>query len=86
MSDNRLDELYEAESAALWEKHEECDPAKEALAIAIDAAVKLLNSARDTLCAAIDEDFSGFDRVTAFANDIEDLAIDLREEKKGMTA
>ena len=81
MNDAELDRIYETAVAQDWEEQEREDPKREALIIAVEKAVELLNQAFDTLGGAVDEDSKFLDLVCSYCNDIEDLTNNLKAER-----
>ena len=64
-----------------WEDLDEANPEKEAVGIAIDGAVKLLDEAYNKLSSAVDAESDLYDRVMSMCMDIEDLGDKLKAER-----
>ena len=80
-TDAELDRVYEACVAQDWEEREREDPKREALRIAADKAIKLIEEAWQTLGGAVDEDSRFLDLVCSYCNDMEDLIDNLKAER-----
>lgn len=80
-TDVELDRMYEAAIADEWEEQNREDPKREALRIAADKAVGLLEEAWKTLGGAVDEDSKFLDLVCSYCNDMEDLIDSLKAER-----
>lgn len=81
MSDATLDRIVENASEQLWEEQERVDPEWEALSIAAEKAIKLLEEAWRTLGGAVDEDSKFLDLVCSYCNDMEDMIDNLKAER-----
>ena len=80
-TDAELDRVYEACVAQDWEEREREDPKREALRIAADKAIKLIEEAWQTLGGAVDEDSKYLDLVCSYCNDMEDMIDNLKAER-----
>ena len=80
-TDAELDRVYEACVAQDWEEREREDPKREALRIAADKAIKLIEEAWQTLGGAVDEDSRFLDLVCSYCNDMEDMIDNLKAER-----
>ena len=80
-TDAELDRVYEACVAQDWEEREREDPKREALHIAADKAIKLIEEAWQTLGGAVDEDSRYLDLVCSYCNDMEDMIDNLKSER-----
>lgn len=80
-TDAELDRMYEAAVADEWEDRNREDPKREAVVIAADKAIKLLEEAWQTLGGAVDEDSKYLDLVCSYCNDMEDMIDNLKAER-----
>ena len=80
-TDAELDRMYEIACAQDWEEQNREDPEREAVAIAADKAIKLLDEARKTLGGAVDEDSRLFDLVVSYCDDLENIMDNLKSER-----
>lgn len=81
MTDAELDRIYETACAEDWEEQNLEDPKREAVVIAADKAIKLLEEAWQTLGGAVDEDSKYLDLVCSYCNDLEDMIDNLKAER-----
>ena len=80
-TDVELDRMYEAAISDEWEEQNREDPKREALRIAADKTVGLIEEAWKTLGGAVDEDSKFLDLVCSYCNDMEDLIDNLKAER-----
>ena len=80
-TDAELDRMYEIACSEDWEEQNQEDPKREAVVIAADKAIKLLEEAWQTLGGAVDEDSKYLDLVCSYCNDLEDMIDNLKAER-----